>query len=543
MGEARPPSLGTGASTVRRRSAWKANREQLAFLLGCSHELIAVCSSDFEILFINQAGLEMVGLSAGGTSPQPTSLQKYFFPEDVPYLFGEFFPRALREGQPETEVRLRHVITGEPLWLVLRVSPFRDAAGNVTALVATGPDVTELKQAEEQLRVSEERFRTYLELGLIGGIAETDLNGCIIFVNDRYSAIVGLTREELLSGRTLQSLIHSEEWRGISERLHLLLATGEPFQVENRYTRPDGSCVWVSNSVSCIRAEDGSAKSLMFLSVDIGERKRAEERIEKAYADVEHQVQERTSTLSAANAALQEQIAERLSIESDRDGLTRRLGLLQEQERRRIARELHDDFAQRLAALQMQVEMYSNDSGEALMLRRLSQQIESLSSDLRSLSHRLHPSILEDLGIEVALTALVDSMEDAHGLQVSLQIRGLPPDLPLPASTALYRIAQEALRNVVKHTDPGVSVAIELSSQGSTAQLTVRDTGRGFDLQSVRSHGGIGLGGIGLASMHERARLVGGDLTLQTAPGRGTTVTAIVPLTAVVPIGIPRVVV
>jgi PAS domain S-box-containing protein len=400
-----------------------------------------------------------------------------------------------------------------------------------------GDTVPPCAGADEPLRRSEAHLRALLTQN-VGGIAEASLDGSFTFVNDRYSEIVGFTRDELLSGMTWQSLLHPEDWDEISERLDLLVATGEPFQVEKRYVRRDGSCVWVTNSVSCIRDADGSAASLILLTVDIEERKQAEERLENAYADLEQRVQDRTAALSNANAALQEQVAERLSIESDRDEWMRRLLVAQERERRRIARELHDDFAQRLAALQMQVEMHSQDSAETPILRRLSQQIEGLSRDLRDLSHRLHPSILEDLGLEAALKALVDTMEDSHALSVHLDIRNLPRNVPLPISTALYHIAQEALRNIVKHTHPGGAVSVKLFAQAGTAQLSVRDTGPGFDLQPLRSHNAIGL-----ASMHERARLLGGDLTLQTAPGRGTTVTAVVPLAAPGPIGVPRVVV
>jgi CheY-like chemotaxis protein len=241
--------------------------------------------------------------------------------------------------------------------------------------------------------------------------------------------------------------------------------------------------------------------------------------------------------LLASNEALQRQIAARQDIEREREELMRRLAAAQEDERRRIARELHDDFAQRLAALQMQVEMGPQNPVEA-MRTNISRQVRALSDDLRNLSHQLHPSILEDLGLEAALRTLVEGMEAAQSMDVQLKIHNLPSNMSLTISAALYRIAQEALRNVVKHTGPGVAVNIELFSHEGVAQLSVSDTGPGFDPQLVRKREGIGL-----VSMQERARFVSGSLVVESHPSGGTTVTAIVPLTEGRPIEAPRLII
>jgi CheY-like chemotaxis protein len=185
----------------------------------------------------------------------------------------------------------------------------------------------------------------------------------------------------------------------------------------------------------------------------------------------------------------------------------------------------------------MQVEMEPADPGEA-MRKNISRQIASLSNDLRNLSHQLHPSILEDLGLEAALRTLVEGMEEAQSLDVHLEIHNFPSNISLTSSGALYRIAQEALRNIVKHTGPGVSVNIELFSYQGAAQLSVSDTGPGFDPQLVRNRGGIGL-----VSMRERARFVSGRLMVESHPSGGTTVTAIVPLAAGSPIEVPRLII
>jgi PAS domain S-box-containing protein len=823
--EKTPLRLSSVLSDITERKESETEREQLALLVGSSREFIVMCRADFRMFFINQAGLEMVGLFDGDAGLH-IGMQQCFYPEDAEYVFGEFFPRAIRDGHAETEVRLRHFITSKPIWVVFRGSVLRDAAGEVTALTAMGLNVTERKEAEERLRVSEERFRSYFELGLIGmaitspskgilevnsticeilgygrsellrmswaeithpddlpadfaqfnrllsreidayglekrwvrkdgriidsvisvkclrhpdgsinhivalledvterrraeanrdllaeinadfshligkqeimdvagqkllrhlklsrcafatidggsfieihecsggtlpsfaahypmaawfdrrlsdrlsagemvciedvridpstaacalnyqamrirsfiaaplhrdghwefclgvfrekpsvwqpdeielvrefavrahlrleraaaderlrqseehlralisqsvgGIAEADLTGRITLVNDRYCQIVGFTREELLDGMTMQSLTVPAEIDSARGLLRVLLATGEPFQIERRYVRKDGSYVWVNNSVSCIRSADGKVESLIYVTVDIDERKHAESRLERAHTELEEWVKDRTAALSAANEALQRQIVEKQGIEREREELMRRLAVAQEEERRRIARELHDDFAQRLAALQIQVEMGPASLSETTR-RSLSRQIEALSNDLRNLSHQLHPSILEDLGLEAALRTLVESMEAAQWLDVHLEIHNFPSNISLTISAALYRIAQEALRNVVKHTGPGVSVNIELFSYKGAAHLSVSDTGPGFDPEGLRSRDGIGL-----VSMRERARLVSGKLMVESHPSGGTTVTAIVPLTGGSPLEAPRLII
>ena len=201
----------------------------------------------------------------------------------------------------------------------------------------------------------------------------------------------------------------------------------------------------------------------------------------------------------------------------------------QEDERRRIARELHDDVGQRFALFQMELENLRRTSAGDLtdLPRRLDaliDQAEKLAEDVRSVSHRLHPSILEDLGLESALEQLVGEFERAYGRTVEF-VRQQPLTRPVPSATAtaLYRITQEALRNVAKHAR-GAFVIVELSSTDQELCLSVKDDGPGFDVEVLHRHSGLGL-----ISMQERAKLVGGKLRLSTAVGEGTEVVALLP--------------
>lgn len=204
--------------------------------------------------------------------------------------------------------------------------------------------------------------------------------------------------------------------------------------------------------------------------------------------------------------------------------LSHHLLSVQDDERRRIARELHDDLGQRTALLGLKIAALIEEASPALLPRMMSIQddVTQVAKGLREVSHRLHPSIVEDLGIAPALQALVDEMrgEDAA---ITEQIEPCGR-LSIEASTALYRIAQEALRNAQKHAD-GSPITLRLWDTGTVVCLRVQDYGVGFSASDALQGGGLGL-----ISMQERAHLVGGTLTISSVPNEGTTVEVSMPL-------------
>jgi PAS domain S-box-containing protein len=203
----------------------------------------------------------------------------------------------------------------------------------------------------------------------------------------------------------------------------------------------------------------------------------------------------------------------------------------QEEERWRIARELHDDFGQRLAVMDMCAErlaehmaghpatLAADAQRELAMIR---EQIRELDAGMREVSHRLHPSVLADIGLPAGLRALVDDFRLGGG-EASLRVSEGFGEISLEIATALYRIVQEALRNVAKHA-PGAPVRINLNETGQEIRLSIEDAGPGFDVNKVRAKGGLGL-----LSMQERARLAGGTLQVRTDIGTGTLLVISIP--------------
>jgi signal transduction histidine kinase len=247
------------------------------------------------------------------------------------------------------------------------------------------------------------------------------------------------------------------------------------------------------------------------------------------------------AVLSISGLALGAVIAERERAKSDREelvrgqaatearlrqraeetvsSLSRRLIHAQEQERARIARELHDDIGQRVALLAVGLARLSHgttDSAQQTDTARLQQQLAEIGNDINVLSHTLHSSRLELLGIESAMKRFCQEFALQQQVDVQFVSRDAPAQLPADVSLALFRVLQEALHNAAKHSGVRLFHA-ELWTAGGGVHLSVSDAGAGFDLQAARTDRGLGL-----VSMEERVRLVGGELSIDTQPGRGT---------------------
>ena len=236
-----------------------------------------------------------------------------------------------------------------------------------------------------------------------------------------------------------------------------------------------------------------------------------------------------TASAERMNVALVQQDEELDRTKEELRSLALQLLQAQEEERRRIARELHDSFAQQLASLGMQVfQLEKEVKGEAgqSLIAHVQTQLGKLASEIRALSHQLHPPTLEDLGLTSSLRGLLAELEVVHSIATRLVAGATEIPLPLDVATALFRIVQESLWNVVKHAGEDALVTVTLLHEGDRVVLCIEDSGVGFDSAVTR-----GNGGLGLISIQERARLVGGTAKVDALPGAGTRISVHVPLT------------
>lgn len=274
----------------------------------------------------------------------------------------------------------------------------------------------------------------------------------------------------------------------------------EKFEVSHEFEN-------IGHRVMLLNARKLDHLGLILLGVrDITERKRFED-------SLTDQVQQSTKALSSTQAELR--------------ALSGRLMAVQEEERGRIARELHDDLAQRTAVMDLALDriapLLRDSAGGSEALSSVREHLAKLSADLRDISHRLHPTVIADLGLPAALKQLVEEFNAGGGNAHFQQRSDKTSPLRVEEATSLFRIAQEALRNAKKHA-PGSVVRVVFAVTDRHVSLTIEDTGPGFRLDDVRpGHG------LGLLSMQERANLVGANLTLRTKPGHGTHISVRLP--------------
>jgi two-component system, NarL family, sensor kinase len=269
---------------------------------------------------------------------------------------------------------------------------------------------------------------------------------------------------------------------------------------------------------------------------EIAQRAQAEEALQKLNEQLEQRVIERTRELTKLNAELVREIAERQQAEGEvhrnREelrALAARLMTVQEEERRRISCELHDDLNQKLAVSVMNAEAAERrwspqEDVNRERLRAIRNEIAELSDDVRKLAYRLHPSILDHLGLAIALQSHVEEFGKREEIEAIFTQRNLPEIIPQPVSTCLYRVAQEALRNVAKHAKAS-RVVVRLAQGDGAVQMSIFDAGVGFIPPKGKE-----LQGLGVVSMQERVRLVGGRMSIRSRPNRGTYLFIRVPL-------------
>ena len=316
-----------------------------------------------------------------------------------------------------------------------------------------------------------------------------DLNGKFQSVNQAMVKLLGWSNQELCSSPFLE-FVHPDDQARTKTAFRNCVAGDSVVDLENRYRTKDGGWRWLHWKLA---PPAPGASWLSAAARDVTEERWAQEKLH----DLAGQV------ITA-----------------------------QEEERRRIAGELHDDVTQRLAALGIDLALLKRKAGsaEALELDRelshLQEQLLSLSEDVRRLSHSIHPSILEHSDLAVSLEMHCREFGDQHGIETSFLARDLPAEIPPPVALALYRIAQESLRNIARHSGATEAGVVLEGTDGTRLSLFVIDNGKGFDLSKAKISPGLGL-----VSIEERARHIGASVTIDSMPDTGTRLSVQVPLT------------
>jgi two-component system, chemotaxis family, CheB/CheR fusion protein len=444
----------------------------------------------------------------------------------------------LRLSAPNLHALIRRVIdtsTGDEIelqdredrWHVLRVRPYRTADNRMEGAVLAMIDIDQLRRAQKAAEMARQFAESVIEavqtpLLVLRG----DLR--VRSANHAFLAAYGLQAADVES-RTLAD-IGGAQWR--LPALHIALQRILRNETGSEYLECEQDIQKAGRRNVLIHArrirQEGENEILVAIQ-DVTAQKHAEhvmideqERLKRSVRLTAEELQQTETALHESEDALRRS-------RGDLRALTASLLNAHEQERRRVSRELHDDVSQNMAKLQFDIETLeqalpaglSEEKRRLLLIRDSAGQ---LSNDLRRIAYALHPSALDHLGLTVALRAYGREFSKRTRIPVKFITARVPAKVPQEISSSFYRITQEALRNVLKHSSAG-SVCIRLTGGNNNLTLVIRDNGPGFEREAIR-----GKNGLGLISMEERARLISGTFQLETRPGHGVSITVSAPL-------------
>jgi PAS domain S-box-containing protein len=469
----------------RAEQAEQVAEDRFRQLFGALPEYCFVTSADGEILDINSAACSALGYSREELIGKPLSL--LYAPGELTRLvdLSEKWKNMGTLHNEEIEVLTKR---GQKRTVLANAGSLKDAHGNLMHTMIVQVDITDRKQAEAVLQESEERFRRVANTAPVM-IWMAGADELCTYFNSTWLQFAGRSIEQELGNGWTEG-VHPDDLQAYWKTYMKAFDQREPFQMEYRLRRYDGEYRWMFAQSLPRLNSDGSFAGYIGSCIDVTDHKLAQEAL------------------------------------SD---MSRKLIEAHEQERAWIARELHDDINQQVALLAVNVEHLKQDVASMApaateRLEEILKRVLGLGNDIQALSHRLHSSKLEYLGIVSAASSFCRELSDKHGVQIDFHFEDMPKELPQEIALCLFRVLQEGLQNAVKYSG---SQRFEVWLRGTSNEidLGVSDAGIGFNPEEAMR--GLGLG---LTSMRERLKLVHGKLAIDSQVGLGTMIRATVPL-------------
>jgi two-component system CheB/CheR fusion protein len=469
--------------------------DDLTNLLSSVDIPILMLSGDWRIRRFTPQAQKLLNLLPGDVGRPILNLRPNL---DVPDM-----ARLVTEVVDTVSVREREVQDLEGRWYSMRIRPYRTMDNKIDGAVMTFIDIDAAKRIHLELQ-REQTFTAAVLESAAALVMVTDLDGHIARFNLACCRLSEYSFAEVEGKLVWDRLVPPEEIEAAKHTYKELAESRSAREHENHWVDRSGQRHLISWSSTLVTEAQGATRHLVWVGVDVTEARLAEKALQQAEILRQSQWQLRTLTAGLVEA--------------------------QEEERRRVSQELHDDISQRLAALAIRLEVLHQAhsiSPDELhrKLGELQQQMEELSEDLRRTARNLHPFMLTHLGLEPALRAYCEEFSKLRKFKARLIARALAQTIPPGVALCAYRVVQEALGNVAKHAEAKHAV-ISISSRNNVLRVAIKDDGHGFDLDHVKGKG------LGLISMEERVRHLGGIFSISPKPGDGTRIEIRIPLDA-----------
>ncbi len=448
-------------------------------------------------------------------------------PEDRERVLAED-ARTNKTGEPFSTEYRQFAKDGRVVWVRDEATLVRDREGRPGYWLGVQHDVTGRKEAERWLREAEIKYRTLVEqipaVTYIQEIVEPagGTTNPTMYASPQVEAQLGYPPQAFLEDPKLWiKLLHPQDRERVLAEDARTDKTGEPFRMEYRQITRNGHLRWIRDEAVLVKDQENRPKFWQGVQFDITESKRIEEELRQLNEDLDRRVKERT--------------AELLDYQRQLKALVGKLMGTQEEERKRVAREVHDGLVQTAIASHLRLQTFAKDhsppttAGKEALDRAL-ELADHTVVEARRVIEGLRPAALDDFGLSAAVRLLVEELR-TEGWRVAYEDALGEQRLPTELETALYRIIQEALANVRKHAET-TEARVALGSAGGHVRLEVKDFGRGFDPETVPPAGSPGER-MGLTGMRERLALLNGHFEIRSGAGEGTTVLAEAPLQGV----------
>lgn len=484
-----------------KRSA-EESRAQLAGIVDSAMDAIITVDEEQRVVLFNSAAEQMFGCSAA--EALGNRLDR-FIPERFLEAYRRHIVQFARGTQPMRTVERSGTVfglraSGEEFPIEASISKTRTTGTKLFTVILR--DVTERRRAEEALRESERRFRAFM-----------DHSPAVAFLKDEAGRYLYVNKvcETAFQRRPA-------DWLGKTDEELFPAAIAEELRRHDRAALNGNAVLETEEMVPCPQGDRRDWWVFKF-PIELSERQRV---LGGVGIDI--------TARKEADAKL---VESQRQIEQSREELRSLSGRLinaQEEERRRLAHDLHDHLNQRIALLSIEIELLQRALSAApaeirSRLNSLREKISQLSDEVQDLAQGLHPSLLQDLGLVKALNEHLQEFGALRGIRTTIRSQRAWEGLPADIALSLFRIAQESLHNVAKHSGAS-AISIRLMGTSRGIGMSVSDNGAGFDPEQVRSSSG----GLGLMSMEERANLLGGRCRVRSRQGQGTQVTVWIPI-------------